>query len=70
MKFIVLITNEETSLKRDNERAENCKMGERCIILLNKFKKYNFEKRYFLNTTNLTIKETIEKIENDNDLIV
>ena len=69
-KFIVLTTNEETILKRDNERTEDCRMGERCIVLLNNFKNYNFEERYFLDTTNLTIKETLEKIENDNNLIV
>lgn len=70
MKFIVLITDEETILKRDKERIKDCRMGERCIILLNKFKNYNFEEKYFLDTTNLTIKETIGKIENDNNFIV
>lgn len=62
-KFIVLIADEETLLKRDKERVEDCRMRERCIALLNSFKSYNFENKYFLDTTNLEIKEIVEKIE-------
>lgn len=62
-KFIVLIADEETLLKRDKERVEDCRMGERCIALLNSFKSYNFENKYFLDTTNLEIKEIVDKIE-------
>lgn len=69
-KFIVLITDEETILDRDNERIKDCRMGERCIILLNKFKNYDFEKRYFLDTTNLTIEEIIKRIENNNNFTI
>lgn len=69
-KFIVLIADEETLLKRDKERVEDCRMGERCIALLNSFKSYNFENKYFLDTTNLEIKEIVEKIENDNSILI
>lgn len=65
VKFVVLIVDEETILKRDKERPEDCQMHERCIILLNHFKNYDFGKDYFLDTTNLSIDETIKIIEND-----
>ncbi len=73
-KVVGIITGhsyyKEVILKRDNERAKDCRMGERCSVLLNKFKSYNFEERYFLDTTNLTIEEIIKKIENDNDFVI
>lgn len=63
-KFVVLIANEEIILKRDKNRPEDCQMNERCIVLLNNFKNTNYEKDYFLDTTNLSIQETINAIEN------
>lgn len=69
-KFVVLISDENTILKRDSQRPEECRMGERCITLLNNFKNYNFEKRYFIDTTNATIKEIVEKIESDDCFII
>jgi len=65
VKFIVLITNEETILERDSKRPEDCQMKERCIVLLNNFKNYDYGKDYFLDTTNSSIDETINIIEND-----
>ena len=69
-KFVVLITDEETILKRDANRPEDCQMKERCIVLLNSFKNMNFDKKYYLDTSNLSIKNTIENIiSNDNYII-
>ena len=65
VKFVVLIVNEETILKRDNERPKDCQMRERCITLLNNFKNYNFGEDYFLNTSDLSVNETIDIIENN-----
>lgn len=65
VKFVVLITNEETILERDSTRPEDCQMNERCIVLLNNFKNYDYGKDYFLDTTNFSIDETINIIEND-----
>lgn len=64
-KFVVLITDEEILLKRDALRDENCQMKERCIVLLNNFKNNKYDKDYCLNTSNLTINETIIEIENN-----
>lgn len=66
IKFVCLMTDEETILKRDKERPEDCQMGERCLVLLESFKKKNFDERNILNTSNLSISETLEEVlEND-----
>ena len=41
IKFVCLLTNEEDLIKRDKERPEDCQMGDRCLVLLNSFKKKN-----------------------------
>lgn len=69
-KFIVLITDKETILLRDKEKPEDCQMKERCITLLNNFKNTKYEKDYFLDTTNLSIEETVDIIENNNKFII
>ena len=43
-------------------------MNERCITLLNNFKNTNYEKDYFLDTTNLSIDETVTNIDDIIDL--
>ena len=45
-------------------------MHERCIVLLNNFKNTNYEKDYFLDTTNLSIDETINTIENMDKFLI
>ena len=69
-KFVVLIVNEETLLLRDKQRPEDCQMKGRCITLLNNFKNTKYEKDYFLNTTNLSIDETVIALENDNKFLI
>lgn len=63
-KFVVLVVDEKTILERDKKRPLDCQMNERCIILLNNFKNTNYGKDYFLDTTNLSIQETVDAIEN------
>ena len=70
IKFVVLLVEEETILKRDKERPEDSQMKERCLVLLNEFKQQNFEKNYILKTDNLSIEQTIEEIEENNRFIV
>ena len=65
-KFVVLISNQETVLARDKQRPIDCQMNERCIILLNNFKNTNLKKDYFLDTTNLSVDETVDIIRNSN----
>lgn len=64
-KFVVLLTDEETILKRDSNRPEDCQMKERCIILLNSFKSKNFDINHILDTTNLSIAVTVETIQTE-----
>ena len=64
-KFIVLLTDENTLLYRDSLRPEDCQMKERSIVLLNKFRNMNYD-NYILNTTNLSIEDTIKEIEKGN----
>lgn len=66
IKFVVLLVNESTLLSRDRERPEDCQMKERCITLLNGFKSNNYNNQNILDTSSLSIDETISIIENDN----
>ena len=70
IKFLVLMTDEETLLKRDKERPEDCQMKERCLVLLNSFKQKGFDERFVLDTTNLTVEQCVEIIKNDNRFFV
>lgn len=65
-KFVILLTDESTLLKRDSLRPLDCQMKERCIILLNNFKKHNYDKNNILDTSNLSIDKTVEIIKADN----
>ena len=69
IKFVVLMVEENTIIERDKLRPEDCQMKDRCIVLLNKFKKYDFSKNYILYTDNLTIDETTVKIIEENRFI-
>lgn len=60
--FKVLLTDEETIVKRDKERPLDCQMGERSLVLLKKFIDYSYDKNYTIDTSNLTIEETVLKI--------
>lgn len=70
IKFIILITDEGTLLSRDKERPKDCQMGERCLTLLNNFKNKNYNKNNFLDTSNLSVNETLEEIEKDNKYFI
>ena len=64
-KLVILLTDEETILKRDSQRPEDCQMKERCIILLNSFKSKNYNTQNILNTTILSVDETVDIIQNN-----
>ena len=70
IKFIVLLVDESTLLLSDKERPENCQMKERCITLLNNFKNRNYNINNILDTTNLSIEETVNLIQNNNNFIL
>ena len=70
IKFVVLLTDETTLLSRDKERPEDCQMKERCITLLDSFKSRNYNTQNILDTTNLSISDTLEIIKNDDRFIL
>lgn len=70
IKFVVLLVDENTLLLRDKERPEDCRMDNRCITLLHSFKNKNYDANNILDTTNLTIDETVDIIENDDRFIL
>lgn len=70
VKFVLLVASEETLLLRDKSRPEDCQMHERCIILLNNFKKENYAVNNILDTTNLSIDETVDIIQNTDSFIL
>ena len=70
IKFVILLVDEKTLLLRDKERPEDCQMKKRCITLLNSFKNKSFNIDNILDTTNLSIEETLNIIENENRFIL
>lgn len=70
IKFVVLLVDEINLLLRDKERPEECQMHERCITLLNSFKDTNYNKQNILDTSNITVNETVDIIENNNRFIL
>ena len=67
-KFVVLLVNEETILKRDKERPEEHQMKERCLVLLNEFLNNNYDEKYILYTDKLTINQTVDEIINNKNI--
>ncbi len=65
IKFIVLMIDEKTLLERDAQRPEDCQMKERCVVLLNSFKKKNFEEKYIIDTGKSSVEESAEEIISD-----
>lgn len=64
------MVDEETIIKRDKERPEDCRMGERSLILLNEFKEINYNERYIFDTTNMSIDKTVNEIITNDRLLV
>lgn len=70
IKLCVLVTDEKTIIERDKMRTLDCQMGERSILLLNKFKSMDFSKKYYLDTTHLSVEETVNKIIYNNNFLI
>lgn len=45
-------------------------MGERVLILKDEFVSQNFDSKYILNTTNLSVLETVQEIETDDSYLL
>lgn len=67
IKFVLLLADDQVLINRDNEREEDCRMGERVLVLKNNFVNQNFDKKYILDTTNMSIEKTVKEIDT-NDL--
>ena len=70
IKFIVLLVDEETLLKRDKERPEDCQMKERCIILLNSFKEKNYNNNNIIDTSHISVDDVVNIIEKEDRFII
>lgn len=70
IKFILLVADKDTLIKRDKERPEDCQMGERVLVLLNELLTENFDNKNILDTTNLTIEEVVNEIKNNDNYVI
>ncbi len=70
IKFVVLMVNEDILLARDKERPEDCQMKERCIVLLNEFKDHNYDGKYIIDTSNLSISDIVSIIEKEDRFLI
>ena len=70
LKFVVLLVDRETILKRDKERPEEFQMKDRCFVLLNDFLNNNYDEKYILYTDKLTINQTIDEIIHNKKYLV
>ena len=60
--FKCLIVDEDTIKQRDLLRNEECRMYDRSVILLKEFLDCNYEEKYIIDSSNLTIDETVRKV--------
>lgn len=70
IKFVVLLVDEETIVKRDKLRPEEFQMNERSLILLNSFLKKNYPEDNKLFTTDLTVEESVNEIINNDKYLI
>ena len=70
IRFTVLLSDEETIMLRDKEREEDCRMNERCLALLNSFKKDFNGSNNTLDTSNMSIDEVVTAIDSDDRFIL
>lgn len=70
VKFAVLMTDEETLIKRDLMRDEDSRMGERCLVLLKEFLNAGYPKEFILDTSSLGVSETAERIMSEDRFLL
>ena len=70
IKFTVLLVNEESILARDLRRPEEYQMKERCIVLLNEFRDHNYDEKFILDTSHLTVDETVNKVLSEDRFVI
>jgi predicted kinase len=60
--YVVLIADEEELIARDKQRSADAIMGKRVLELLAEFNSKNISETFIVNTTQLTVAETVEYI--------
>ncbi|MGO4501089.1 hypothetical protein AB4114_35155 [Paenibacillus sp. 2RAB27] len=55
--YVVLMTDHETLLKRDQLRIPEHQMGERCLILIQEFNESGLNRKYLLDTDRKNVDE-------------
>ena len=70
IKFVCLMVDETTIVKRDKLRSEDCQMGERALVLLNEMRGHNFNENNILDTSNLSAEETYIDIMRSNRYLI
>ena len=69
-RFVVLLVDEETLLRRDALRPEDCQMKDRCVVLLNNFKKHNYDEKFIIDTSKTSIEESASIAINDERFVL
>ena len=69
IKFVLLVADEDTLISRDKKRKTDSQMGERVLVLLNELLAEDYDRKYILDTTNLTVEETVNIIINNDNLL-
>ena len=69
-RFVVLLVDEETLLKRDAMRPEDCQMKDRCIVLLNHFKEHNYDEKFIIDTGKTSIEDSAKIAINEDRFIL
>lgn len=64
-KFAILISDEDTLIERDAKRDISAQMQERCKVLLRNFINKDFEDKYYIDTSNMSIDEISREIMNN-----
>lgn len=70
IKFVCLMVDENTIVKRDKLRPKDCQMGERTLVLLNEMRSHNFDKNNILDASGMSAEETYIEILNNKKYII
>lgn len=69
IKFVLLIADKDTLISRDKERNIDSQMGERVLVLLKELLAEDYDKKYVLDTTNLSVDKTVNTIINSDNFL-
>lgn len=70
IKFAVLMVDGSVLLNRDKLRPEEQQMNDRCIVLLNEFKKFNYPDSYVIDSSSLAVQDVVNMILSDDRFVL